>query len=63
LVRNLNIQNKNDQKAGTPNAKTGKFTQSDSVSLQDGTGEVALEGVEFVITGFTVTASGSATEN
>jgi hypothetical protein len=51
------------QKAGTPTAKTGKFTQSDSFSLQDGTGEGALEGVEFVITGFTVTASGSAAEN
>ncbi len=50
------------QKAGTPNAKTGKFTQSDSFNLQDGTGEGSLEGVEFVITGFTVTASGSATE-
>jgi hypothetical protein len=51
------------QKAGTPNAKTGNFTQTDSVSLQDGTGEGTLDGVEFVITGFTVTASGSATEN
>ncbi len=51
------------QKGGTPNAKTGKFTQTDSVSLQDGTGEGTLNGVEFVITGFTVTASGSATEN
>ncbi len=50
------------QKAGTPNAKTGDFTQTDSVSLQDGTGEGTLDGVEFVITGFTVTASGSATE-
>jgi hypothetical protein len=50
------------QTAGTPNAKTGKFTQTDSVSLQDGTGEGTLDGVEFVITGFTVTASGSATE-
>jgi hypothetical protein len=52
-------------KATNPNTKTGNYTQSDSFSLQDGTGEGAFtsSGVPFVLTGFTVTGSGSATEN
>jgi hypothetical protein len=55
-------------KATTPNARTGNYTQSSSFSLQDGTGEGSLTDssgntVNFVVTGLTVTASGSASEN
>jgi hypothetical protein len=59
-------------KATTPNARTGNYTQSGTFSLQDGTGEgmitpasgsLAGTSIPFVLTGFTVTASGSATEN
>jgi len=59
-------------KATNPNARTGKYTQSGSISLQDGTGEgtitpatgsLAGTAIPFVLTGFTATASGSAAEN
>ncbi|MGD1086855.1 MAG: hypothetical protein ABSA47_19130 [Verrucomicrobiota bacterium] len=59
-------------KATNPNAKTGKYTQSGSISLQDGTGEGTIiltsgpqagTAAPFVLTGFTATASGSATGN
>ena len=59
-------------KATKPNAKTGNYTQSGSFSLQDGTGEgtitpasgsLAGTTIPVVLTGFTVTASGSATWN
>jgi len=58
--------------ATKPNAKTGNYTQSASFSLQDGTGEgtitpasgsLAGTAIPFVLTGFTVTASGSAIGN
>jgi len=58
--------------ATKPNAKTGNYTQSASFSLQDGTGEgtitpasgsLAGTATPFVLTGFTVTASGSAIGN
>lgn len=55
-------------KATNPNARTGKYTQSGTFSLQDGTGEGSLVNsagttIPFVMTGFTITASGSAAEN
>jgi hypothetical protein len=44
-----------------PSAK-GKYTDTDSFSLQDGTGEgVNGAGVNIILTGFTVTASGTTT--
>jgi hypothetical protein len=49
--------------ATTPNARTGSFKQSETFSLQDGTGEGTLTGTPFVVTGFTLTASGSANES
>jgi hypothetical protein len=47
------------QSATTPNAKTGKYNESGSISLTDGTGQGFYLGVPFVLTGFTVTANGS----
>jgi hypothetical protein len=50
--------------ATAPNpGKTGSFKQSKTFSLQDGTGEGTLNGTHFVVTGFTLTASGSAEES
>jgi hypothetical protein len=49
--------------ATTPNVRTGSFKQTGTFSLQDGTGEGALNGTHFVATGFTLTASGSANES
>ena len=52
-------------KTTNPNSRTGNFTQSTSVSLQDGTGEglITTSGIPFVLTGFTISASGSVVEN
>jgi hypothetical protein len=55
-------------KTTNPSVRTGAYTQSASFSLQDGTGEGSLMDslgttVDFVLTGLTVTASGSAAEN
>jgi len=47
-------------KATNPNAKSGKFTQSSSFSLTGGTGEGVSANGNFVVSGFTITASGSA---
>lgn len=46
-------------KATTPNAKSGKYTISGGLSLADGTGEGMNAVGPFVITGLTLTASGS----
>jgi hypothetical protein len=54
-------------KATAPNGKTGNYTQSGTIAVQDGTGEgtVTISGnsVPFVMTGFTMSASGSEAEN
>ena len=50
-------------KATNPNAKTGNYTQSASVSFSDGTGEGENLNGPFVLTGVTMTASGSAKAN
>jgi hypothetical protein len=48
-------------KATNPNTKTGNYTQSGTVSLANGTGEGSNASGNFVLTGVTMTASGSAT--
>jgi hypothetical protein len=52
-------------KATNPNSRTGNFTQSASLSLQDGTGEgtITTNYTPFVLTGFTISAGGSVPEN
>jgi hypothetical protein len=52
-------------KATNPNSKSGNYTQSATISFQDGTGEgtITTNSTPFVLTGFTITASGSETEN
>jgi len=50
-------------KATNPNGRTGNYTQSGSISFSDGTGEGSNANGSFVLTGVTMTASGSATEN
>jgi hypothetical protein len=51
------------QKATNPNVRTGNYTQSYSISFQDGTGEGMNQNGPLVVTGATLTASGSATFN
>jgi hypothetical protein len=48
-------------KATTPNHTTGKYTLSASVNFSDGTGEGDNVKGAFVVTGFTMTGSGSMT--
>jgi hypothetical protein len=50
-------------KTTNPNGKTGNYTQSGSISFSDGTGEGTNPNGSFVLTGVTMTASGSVTEN
>jgi hypothetical protein len=45
----------------TPNAKTGLYSEKDTFSLADGTGSGISRGFPFVLTGVTITASGSGT--
>jgi len=48
--------------ATAPNSKTGKYTESGSISFTDGTGEgTSHDNGPLVLTGFTLTASGSTT--
>lgn len=47
----------------TPSAKSGNFTETESFTFSNGVGEGQTAAGPMVITGFTATASGSATEN
>ena len=51
------------EKTTNPNQTTGNYTQSASVSFSDGTGEGENSNGPFVVTGFTITGSGSGKAN
>jgi hypothetical protein len=51
------------QKATTPNARTGSFVQSGSMTLADGTGEGTNASGPIILSGFTISATGSAAGN